>query len=98
MLEALGLDFHKVLAAAAERLGDTVDVSTLVGNQLNFCPGRIGRVLDEFFHSDGGVDDAYRDNNDHWLDLGLEDPLEKEHVLMAELEQAKDKKLSNAGF
>ena len=53
VLEALGLDCRKVLAAAADRHGGTIDVSNLVANKIDFRPGRIGRVLDGIFHADG---------------------------------------------
>jgi len=97
VLEALGLDCHKVLAAAADRFGGTVDISTLVGNQATFSPGRIGRVLDGVFHADGGADDADLDDDDGWLDLGPEDPADKERVLKTKLQEAKDKGLSASG-
>ena len=97
LLEALGLDCHKVLASAADRHGGSVNVSTLVGNQADFGPGRIGRVLDGIFHADGGADDADLDDDDGWPDLGPEDPSEKEKVLKAKLEQAKEQGMSSAG-
>lgn len=64
VLEALGLDCHKVLAAAADRLCGTVDISALVGNQAENNSRRIGRVLDGVFHADGGADDADLDESD----------------------------------
>lgn len=69
-LETMCLDCHEVLAAAADRLGDTVDISTLVGNQTDHTPGRIGRILDGIFQADGGADDADLDEDDGWVDLG----------------------------
>lgn len=73
VLEALGLECHKVLAAAADRHGGTVDASTIIGNQSDFGSDRIGRVLDGVFHADGGANDADL-NDDGWLDLDPEDP------------------------
>ena len=77
VLEALGLDCRKVLAAAADRHGGTIDVSKLVGNRIDFRRGRIGRVLEGIFHADGGADEADLDDDDGWLDLGPEDISEK---------------------
>lgn len=98
VLEALGLDCHKVLAAAADRHGGSVDISTLVGSQSDFSTGRIGRVLDGVFHADGGADDADLDEDDGWLDLGPEDPVEKERVLKSKLQEAKERGLSTKGY
>lgn len=85
LLEGLGLDCHKILGAAAERHGGSVDVSHLVGNQADHYPGRIGRIVDGVFHADGGADDADLDDEDGWLDLGPEHPNEKEEILNPKL-------------
>lgn len=90
VLESLGLDCHKVLAAVVDRHGGAIDVSTLVGNESDFSPGCIGRVLDGFFFSDGGADDTDLDEDDGWLDLGPEDSVKKERVLKSKLQEAKD--------
>lgn len=40
-------------------------------------PGRIARIVEGVFHPNGGADEADLDENDGWLDLGPEDPIEK---------------------
>lgn len=97
LLEALGFDCHRVMRAAADRFGGSVDVSTLVGNQADLASGRIGRIIDGVFHADGGADDADFDDDDGWLDLGPEHPAEKERILQAKIKEAKRHGISEQG-
>lgn len=97
LLEALGFDCHKVMQAAADRFGGSVDVSTIVGNGSDFVSGRVGRIIDGVFHADGGGDGADLDDDDGWLDLGPEDPKEKEAILQIKLKEAKKHGLSPKG-
>ena len=61
VLEAFGLDYHKVLAAVSDRLGGNLEVSAFVGRQFDFETVRFGPVLQGVFHADGGTEDAYLD-------------------------------------
>lgn len=97
LLEALGFDCHQVMRSASDRFGGSVDVSTLVGNGSDFASGRVGRIIDGVFHADGGADDADLDDDDGWLDLGPEDPAEKEKILQGKLKEAKEHGLSESG-
>lgn len=97
LLEALGFDCHRVMRAAADRLGGSVDVCTLAVNEADFGTGRIGRIVDGVFHADGGTGDADLDDDDGWLDLGPEDPAEKERVIHAKLKEAKHQGMSDHG-
>lgn len=71
-------EYHKVLTAAADPLEGTIDVSTFVGNNTDYGPDKIDRILDGDFHASGGADDADLDKKDGWLDLGPEDSSEEE--------------------
>lgn len=50
------------------------------------------------YHADGGKDDALIDDDDGWLDLGPNNPKEKEAILQAKVAEAKKKGFSNDGF
>lgn len=65
LLEALGLNTREILAAAADKHHGQVDVSTLCQQYIDLQPdGRIARVLEGFFHADGGFDDSDLDEDD----------------------------------
>ncbi|CAN8075453.1 unnamed protein product, partial [Agarophyton chilense] len=69
LLGALGFDCQKVMQAAADRFGGSVDVSSILGNKCDFGTSRIGRIIDGVYHADGGIEDADLNADDGWLDL-----------------------------
>lgn len=71
--------------------------SALVCNSADHDTGRIGRIFDGVFHADGGADDVEFDDNDGWIDLGPDDPSEKERVLKSKIQEAEDKGMYHAG-
>ena len=98
LLEALGPNTRDILAAAAEKHAGVVDVSALVGTDPANAPsGRVARILEGVYHADGGADDADLDEEDGWLDLGPEDPLEKEKTLNQKLQEAREKGMTEQG-
>ena len=64
VLERIGLVARDVIERAADRLGGEVDVADLGGGR-----GRISRIMEGVFHSNGGVDERDVDAED-WLDFG----------------------------
>ncbi|CAN8061403.1 unnamed protein product [Agarophyton chilense] len=58
LLEALGFDCQKVMQAAADRFGGSVDVSSILGNKCDFGTSRIGCIIDGVYHADGGIENA----------------------------------------
>ena len=98
LLEALGLNTRDILAAAAERHSGVVDVSTFFGTGSDHSPsGKVARILEGVFHADGGADDADLDEDDGWLDMGPEDPSEKEQVRKKRVQEASEKGMSDKG-
>ncbi len=74
LLEALGLNTVNVLAAAVEKNSGSVDVSNLFGTNTDVAQkGRISCVFEGVCHSGGGAVDTDLDDNNGWLDFGLED-------------------------
>lgn len=95
--KGIRLDCCKVLFAAADTHGGTVDVSAFIANSSVKSLNRIGRVPDGVFHADGGADNADFGDDDEWLHLGPKDPAEQDRVLKIRLEQAKNHGLSPSG-
>lgn len=58
VLEALGLEYKKVLRAAGDHQEVSADVSALVENQPNFGTGYIVLVIDGVFHAECGANDV----------------------------------------
>ena len=98
ILEALGLNTRDILAAAAEKHAGVVDVAALFGAGSYHKPrGKVARILEGVYHADGGADDADLDENDGWLDLGPEDPSEKEKVLAQKILEAREQGMTEKG-
>lgn len=98
VLEALGFNTRDTLAAAAEKHSGVVDVSTLFDDKTDFDDnGRVSRVLEGVYHAEGGADDNDLDDNDGWLYLGPETPVEKETILKHKLAEARAMGISDAG-
>ena len=98
LLEVLGLNTRDILAAAAEKHSGAVDVSTLFATAPEHSPsGKVARILEGVYHADGGADDADLDEDDGWLDMGPEDPSEKEEVLKRKVKEAHAKGMTDKG-
>jgi len=98
VLEVLGLNTRNILAAAAEKYSGTVDVAALLDETDAAAQvSKVSRILEGVFHADGGADDADLDENDGWLDLGPEDPIEKRKILNEKVEEARKNGLSDTG-
>lgn len=95
VLEFLGLNTRDILAAAAEKHSGAVDIP----EYLKATPeGKVARILDGVYHSEGGADDADLDEDDGWLDLGPEDPNEKRKVLQKKIDEALAQGMSSKGL
>lgn len=95
VLEFLELNTRDILAAAAEKHSGVVDIT----EYFNATPkGKVARILDGVYHSEGGADDADLDEADGWLDLGPEDPNEKREVLKNKIDEARVQGMSFKGL
>ena len=67
------------MAAAAEKYSGVVSISDVL-NVAAVPTGSVAKILEEVFHSDEGADDADLDNDDGWIDLGTENPKDKQRI------------------
>lgn len=76
ILEVLGLNNKKILAAAADRLHGGIDMRTALQEAAE--RGTISRVhRNGDFHSDNELDCPSAEFENDWLDLGIDEPTEK---------------------
>lgn len=91
LLEALSLECHSVLSAAAVHNSGTVDVSALLASEADSCSDRASRILNGEFQDDGGANDTGLDEKDDCgLDPGPEDAEGKKKTLRARTQEAKE--------
>lgn len=97
VLKKLGLNTRDILAAAAEKHSGVVDLYDVLYSKPE-PKGKVSRILEGFYHSHGGADDADLDDKDGWLDLRPEDPAEKRKVLDRKLDEARSCGMSDKGL
>lgn len=95
--EALGLNTRELLEAAADRFAGGFDAERMLASLTKQGDGRVSRITEGVFHSEGGEqveDDAIMHE---WCDMGQETDEEWETELASRLAQAKSKGLSTNG-
>ncbi len=72
VLEALGLNTKDILAAASDRFNGIIDLAELILTDPSIG-GKLARVFyDRVFHSDKAIGGDADNEEDDWLDLGID--------------------------
>ena len=98
-LELPGINKRELLAAAVGKLGSCIDMSENAKPQGN-PKGTVARIMmhQELFHQDKGLeDDSYDEDNDGWLDLGIDTEGEKKTAIEHEMKKAVANGISRQG-
>lgn len=97
ILEALGINTRELLAAAADRFSGSVDADQMLATLDERGDGRVSRLMEGVFHSEGGEHEEDDGATPVWCDIGGETESEWENELLEKVREAKDKGLSSDG-
>ncbi|CDF35330.1 unnamed protein product [Chondrus crispus] len=98
VLEALGINTKELLVAAIDRMGHSIEIGSLVPDEV-YPKGSVARLMHQgIFHSDGEyVADHGDSEDDTWLDLGEDTASEIDQALERLVQESVDNGISENG-
>lgn len=96
MLAFLCFDTRNILATVAERYSGAIDIPDII--DANSSPtGKVTKILEGVYHSDGGTDDDNLDVHGGWTDLSSKDPSYKRRFRSEKVTEARSNSMSATG-